>query len=100
MLEDKSMFAMPPDEIGVATSNLTIYSLPFSVVTTMLVSYIYEIFGRKFTIFTSFVLTAIVFYFIPYTAPNYSWLIAARILVGVTMSAPLSNPLIPDYIKR
>ena len=72
MLEDKSMFAMPPEQIGVATSDLTIYSLPFSMVTTLFVSYAYELLGRKWTIFTSFFLTSIVFYLIPYTAPNYS----------------------------
>ena len=82
------------------TSDLTIYSLPFSMVTTFFVSYAYELIGRKWTIFVSFFLTAIVFFLIPYTAPNYTLLIVARCAIGVTMSAPLSNPLIPDYIKR
>lgn len=100
MLEDKSMFAMKPEEIGEVTSDLTIYSLPFSMVTTFFVSYAYELIGRKWTIFISFLTTAIVFFLIPYTAPNYSMLIAVRCAIGVTMSAPLSNPLIPDYIKR
>jgi MFS family permease len=70
------------------------------MVTTFFVSYAYELIGRKVTIFTSFLLTSIVFYLIPYTAPNYNYLIAARCAIGVTMSAPIASPLIPDYIKR
>lgn len=100
MLEDQRMFAMPPEIIGVATSDLTIYSLPFSMVTTFMVSYAYELIGRKWTIFWSFFLTSLVFYAIPYTAPNYNYLIIARCVIGVTMAAPVSNPLIADYIKR
>lgn len=94
------MFNIPADRIGQVTSDLTIYSLPFSMITTFFVSYIYEILGRKLTLFISFFLTSIVFYALPYTAPNYNYLIVARCLIGVTMSAPLSHPLIADYIHK
>jgi MFS family permease len=61
-------------------------------------SYVYEIIGRKLTLFLSFATTSVVFYALPYTAPSYSWLIVARCMIGVTMSAPLCHPLVPDYI--
>ena len=70
------------------------------MITTFFVSYAYELLGRKITIFTSFFLTSIIFFAIPYTAPDYGWLMVARCAIGVTMAAPLSNPLIADYIKR
>lgn len=94
------MFNIPSEEIGQVTSDLTIYSLPFSMVTTFFVSYIYEIFGRKITLFMSFFLTSFIFYYLPYTAPNFNYLIIARCMIGVTMSAPLSHPLIADYIHK
>lgn len=100
MLQSESMFNIPGDEIGQVTSDLTIYSLPFSMVTTFFVSYLYEILGRKITLFMSFFLTSIIFYILPYTAPNFTYLIIARCLIGVTMSAPLSHPLIADYIHK
>lgn len=81
-------------------SMLTIYSIPFSMVTTFFVSYIYEIFGRKITLFLSFFFTSMLFYIIPYTAPNYNLLVAVRCMIGITMSAPLSHPLIADYIVK
>jgi MFS family permease len=68
--------------------------------TTFFVSYIYEIVGRKITLAMSFFLTSIIFYYLPYTAPNFSYLIVARCMIGVTMAAPLSNPLIADYIHK
>ena len=41
MLEDKTMFNVPSDEVGQIASDLTIYSIPFSMVATFFVSYIY-----------------------------------------------------------
>lgn len=79
---------------------MTIYSLPFTMVTTFFVSYLYELVGRKITIFMSFFLTSILFVILPYTAPNLNNLILVRCLIGVTMAAPLSHPLVPDYVKR
>ena len=100
MLEDKTMFNVPSDEVGQIASDLTIFSLPFTMVSTFFVSYIYELVGRKLTIFVSFLTTAMLFVCLPYTAPNLNHLIAVRCAIGVTMSAPLANPLVPDYVKR
>lgn len=99
MLEDPKMFNVPSERIGQVSSDLTIYSLPFSMVSTFFVSYIFEIFGRKITLFMTFFLTSIIYFFVPYTAPSLNLLIVLRILIGVTMSAALSHPLIPDYVK-
>jgi predicted MFS family arabinose efflux permease len=70
------------------------------MITTFFIAYIYEILGRKITLAMSFFLTSIIFYYLPYTAPNYNYLIVARCMIGVTMSAPLSHPLIADYIHK
>ena len=78
---------------------LTIYSLPGTIVTVIFAGYIYELFGRKITIFLSFFTTALVYLYIPYTAPDFNKLMITRIILGVTMAAPTAHPLIPDYIK-
>lgn len=67
---------------------------------TLCVSYVYELMGRKLTIFFSYFTTAIVMFSIPYTAPSYNYLLVARCAMGFTMAAPIQHPLIPDYIKR
>ena len=68
--------------------------------TTFFVSYIYELFGRRKTLFVSLVLTAIVVAAIPYTAPNLDHLMYARCIFAITLTAPIVAPLVPDYIVR
>lgn len=70
------------------------------MITTFFVSYIYELIGRKITIFVSYFLTSILFIILPYTAPNLNHLMIVRCAIGVTMAAPIAHPLIPDYVKR
>ena len=70
-------------------AELTIKSLPVSMVTTFFISYIFEILGRKVTLALSYFFTAIVLFFFPRVAPNYSYLIVMRCLIAMTMSGPI-----------
>lgn len=70
------------------------------MVFTGVTSYVYELIGRRWTIFLSFVSSAAVMIAFPYSSPNMDYLLALRCLLGVTMCAPMAHPLIPDYIKR
>ena len=100
MLQAKDMFNIPKEEIGATASALTIYSLPFSLLATLGAGYAFEILGRKWTLFLSFASTAIVYVALPYSAPNYSLLVVARCAIGLTMAAPISHPLVADYVHR
>lgn len=100
MLEDKNMFDIPSSQVGKLTSDLTMYSIPFSMVTTAFVSYLYEIWGRRTTLVVSYLLTALIYFAIPYSAPDYSALMFLRCLIAITMSAPIAHPLVADYVKR
>ena len=62
--------------------------------------YIFEILGRRWTLFLSYFSTSLLFFVIPYAPPSFALLVICRCLIGVTMSAPLANPLIPDYIIK
>ena len=70
------------------------------MITTFFVSYVFDLFGRRYTLFLSYVLTAFIFLGTPCTSPNYWMLAIARCLVGVTMAAPTSHPLINDYVRK
>lgn len=62
--------------------------------------FIYDIFGRKYTIFIYMIIGSLTAFWAPFTAPHtYSWYLIDRIIFGMTMSAILLNPLIIDYIK-
>lgn len=82
------------------TSNLTIYSLPFGLITTFFISYAFELLGRKFTISVSYLATGVLFILLPYSKP-YFWLLAVvRCSIAVTMAGPISHPLINDYVAK
>ena len=100
MLKDKEMFGIPDEKIGQIASELTIWSLPPGLFATLFVGYLFELLGRKWTIFLSFIITAGFYICIPFTAPNYSLLVVVRCAIGVTMAAPISHPLIADYVHR
>ena len=100
MLEDHNMFNAPQDQIGQIVSELTIYSLPFTMVFTCITSYVYELMGRKWTIFLSFISSAAIMVAFPYSSPDMDFLLVLRCMLGITMCAPMAHPLIPDYIKR
>ena len=76
------------------------YSVPGTVVFTACCGLIFELMGRKLTIFLSFFTTALVFIYIPYTPPNLNLFYACRIAVGVTMSAPVAHPLLADWVAK
>ena len=100
MLEDKDMFNISEGEIGTKVSELTVISVPASMVATFFVSYVLEIWGRRNTIAFGYLTTAGVFFLLPYSAPSYTALIVLRSLIGITMAGPLANPLIADYVKK
>ena len=93
-------FNIPGNNLGTATSDLTVYSLPFSIISTFFISFVFEILGRRLSLFLSFVSTALLYAILPYTAGHYYWLVAVRCMIGVTMSAPLAHPLVADYIHK
>ena len=60
--------------------------------------FMYDIIGRKKTLFLAFFLSAITIFVMPFTAPSVSLLIVVRILFHVTIEPVLAHPLINDYI--
>lgn len=89
MLQDENYFDIDKKVIGQKVAELTIYSLPVSMITTFFISYIFEILGRRNTLCLSYFFTAIVLFIFPRTAPHYNYLILMRCLIAMTMSAPI-----------
>jgi MFS family permease len=95
------MFNIKDDKIGIVSSSLIFYSLPGSVLATFLSGYLFDVVGRKCTLFTAFFLSSLLLAAVPWTSPSvYPWLLVVKILLGICTSATLSNPLIADYIHK
>ena len=101
LLEDEDMFNVPEKKIGVVASQLSLWGYPFAMAGTFTSGYVYDIVGRRLTLFLSFSIGAALIFFIPYTAPHvFPWLFAIRILFQICMTAPACCPLVADYIHK
>lgn len=100
MLADVNMFAIPENKMGSSTSELIYFSIPFSLLASVVASYSYELLGRKLTMLFSYVTTGLVYVWFPNTAPSYFWLIVARCSIAMTFSAPVMSPFINDYVVK
>jgi len=100
MLPYDGMFNIPTNQIGMQTSNLVVYSIPFTIITLCFISYAFEILGRKTTIFYSYFFTAVLYFMMPYTSPNYDQLMLVRIGIAISMAGPTAHPLVADYVHR
>lgn len=71
-----------------------------SVISVLFIGYAYDILGRKITLFTSTLLSAIFMFLIPFAPTVYPWLYIIRMAISITYAAPNAQPLVADYVKK
>ena len=82
LLDDPSYLNVPESKIGYISGLLIFVSLPFAIIGTAFVGYIYDILGRRLTLFLSFFIGSLLIAFVPWTSPYiFPWLILVRILI-------------------
>ena len=68
---------------------------------TFCAGYIFDIFGRRITLFVAFSACCFLLFLIPHTAPHvFPWLLIIRIVFQIFCSPPASNPLVADYVHK
>lgn len=101
MLASPKYFNVPGNKIGVVAASLVFWSLPCAIVGTFFVGFLFDILGRRLTLFLSFFLGGGLISAVPWTSPNVlPGLMTVRILIQLTFCAPISNPLSADYIHK
>lgn len=101
LLSSPDYFDVPADDIGYVASMLIFLSFPGAIIGTFFIGFAYDILGRKWTLFISFMCAAIILSAIPWTAPNVlPWLLVCRMLIQITFCAPAASPLPADYIHK
>ena len=101
LLRDKDFYDVDEDRIGRVSSMLVLVGFPGAIVGTFAAGYLFDIFGRRMTLFTTFFLGSCFVYSIPWTAPSIlPGLLIVRICITLLLSAPASNPLLADYIHK
>ena len=94
------MFDVEESHIGVISSQLSMWSFPFAMVGVFCAGYVYDIIGRKWTLFASFTMASFFIFLIPHTAPYLGLLFLVRILFQICLTGPVSSPLLADYIHK
>ena len=74
LLEDPEEFNVPKDKLGVIASQLSLWGFPFAIIGTLVNGYIFDIVGRRLTLFIAFSLESILTFLIPYTPPHLIYL--------------------------
>lgn len=86
---------------GQIAGMLISYSLPPAMITTFAVGYIYDIVGRRLTLYISFMLASTLMFFIPHTAPSvFPGLLLLRMGIAVAIVPPVASPIVADYLAK
>ncbi|CDW84532.1 mfs transporter [Stylonychia lemnae] len=101
ILRHEDYFNVPINQLGTVTSDMMFYMQLSSIILSLFIGYIFDMFGRKIPIFISILVCGFLMACIPQTAPTvYPTLILVRILIGLLMIAPNCHPLVSDYVSK
>ena len=98
LLKDPNFFNIPATEIGRVSNNIIFMGLTFQIFLSLIVGYIYDLFGRRGTLGGTILLASISLTFSPYAAPSIPLMISLRFCMSMAFCALNSSPLIIDYV--
>lgn len=79
---------------------MTFFSMPIQMFAVIAMGYIYDLFGRRISIFVNLFLQSLCFFCIPLGAPNvYPLVQIMRTTQLLTNACTVVHPLINDYVK-
>ena len=82
ILADPAFFNVPTDKIGYVSGVLIFASLPGAILGTFFIGFVFDILGRKLTLFLSFFVGSILLAAIPWTSPKvYEGLLVVRVVI-------------------
>ena len=81
-MADPAFFNVPIDQIGYVSGFLIFASLPGAIIGTFFIGFVFDILGRKLTLFFSIFVGSVLVAAIPWTAPKvYEGLLIVRIVI-------------------
>jgi MFS family permease len=100
LLKDPQFYAVPEGEIGRVTNYIIFYSQLLVAPFILVVGYVFDIMGRKLTIFFTLLPAAILMMYIPDAAPSINMMIVLRLGIVTAISTLASHPFINDYVSK
>jgi MFS family permease len=100
-LRNPNFFNVPEDKLGSVSGLLIFVSLPLAIIGTLFIGYVYDILGRRLTLFSSLFIGSVLTGFVPWTSPKViPWLLMIRMAIQLCFCAPNASPLPGDYIHK
>ena len=101
LLRDPEFFDVPENRLGRISSQIVLAGFPVAMFGTFFAGYLFDILGRRVTLFMAFFTASIFLFVIPYTSPSvFPGLLFVRVGFTLFSAMPSSNPLLADYIHK
>lgn len=101
LLATPGFFNYASGDEGQVAGMLISYSMPPAMISTFLVGFLYDIIGRRLTLYLAFAGSSVLIYFVPHMAPVvFPNLVLLRMAISVCLVAPIASPLIADYLPK
>lgn len=73
---------------------------PGAIIGSIFAGYIFDIFGRRFTITISLIVCSLLVVAVPWSSPNlWPWLVILKTAIQLMICVHVTNPLAADYIE-
>jgi len=100
LLQDPKYFGVKHEHIGATISQIHYYSTPVNIGALIILSFVFDMVGRRAVIVLSFFANAIILFLTPYSAPSIYLLILLRLCMAVSVQPPFLSPMVTDYVKK
>jgi MFS family permease len=101
LLENKEYFHVDPLNTPSVSNDMQFYPIPFQMAIVLVSGFIFDIYGRRKTLFVCFVTAGLTAIIMPMTSPSvYPGLVIVRILFSMATMPIQSNPLVNDYVTQ
>ncbi len=100
LLKDPEFYNIPASEIGRVSNSIIFMGLTFQICLSLIIGYVYDLFGRRWTIGGTLLMASFTLTFLPYAAPSIPLMISLRFCMSMAFCALNSQPLIIDYVVK
>ena len=99
LLTNKEYFGIKAEKIPAVSNDMQFYPIPFQMIIVLISGFVFDIIGRRKTLFVCFIVAGASAILMPMTTPSvYPGLLMVRIVFSMAAIPIQSNPLVNDYI--
>mmetsp|Transcript_31542 Transcript_31542/g.30862 ORF Transcript_31542/g.30862 Transcript_31542/m.30862 type:complete len:161 (+) Transcript_31542:38-520(+) len=87
LLRNPAYFDIPPENLGLVTNSILFFAIIANMIATLFMGHIFDIFGRKKTLFINIMIASLFCTFLPMCSTIYPWLVVVRVVIAMSTTA-------------